>query len=1809
MSEIIKSKVLQLYHFLKEANQLRFRPVRLLSEQPKVIRLAEMPNHPSMQIFRPIRTIDSEQEIPDTLLRIKRPHLTPCPIPPVTINSWLLPSWDDPSKVVSVAESQNKLITEDFTEDTQRISDFNEWLKLRDENNQLNPLPPPDSITSWLSEGWDVLGDTPQIVKTRDFTITVNFNDDVQRVANYENWLTHRQAWVEPEMQARNAMSFFERFYDIYASLEKDGEDLELLVADGHFNWLATSDVDGSVKVSHPILFKRVELRFDPIIPEFSVHETDRATELYGSLFVDLKDISPVAIRNRNSELELSGYHPLGWDDTEAFLKAFIQTISPIAGEFLDELPTDGVSSTPRIYRDMVLMLRHRNTGIANAVNLILEDIEQQEVFPSSLAQITGTINEWEATGLDEGDSLTYSDGTLIKQNNGAVASTTITDDDILLAKETNEEQLQIIRKLERSGSVIVQGPPGTGKTHTIGNLIGHLLAQGKSILVTAQTAKALRVVRDKIPEMLRPLAVSVLGNDQSARHQLESAISSITERLTSDTAESLLQKAQQFEADRKSLLAQSKQLSDKLRRALENEYREIKVGSETFNPSDAARFVFAHQAVHNWIPAPIKLGANLALSTEELIRVYAIGTYFTPVEQLDALKPLPELALLPSERQFKVMVSEYQDLTIADLTLGADRWLQLGQSSERLLSLVVELETEFSDDLRRQSWRPYAIVAGKHGGTEREVWERLITRIMETAEAQSKYSLVLHHQPTLSETLTIYQQHKIVGDICEHLASGGKLGLIQLATRSEWRQFIKTSSVSAGQPNHRDHFEALKCLAELAHLRSSLQPIWNELIGGYIQQPFDSLGSSPEQACRALIPEIRRCLEWHDKVWLPLEEKIKSEGLKVDDLTATLPREANQISEYKIIELLASNVMPPLILAEIGRRKLAECEAGFDKIEGLALQLDPASPDSGCIGQIITALRSRKPDAYESAIAYARRLHVVKPLVVERNDLLKRLGLVAPAWAENITHQAEPHHSGTVPGDVSLAWTWRQLSEELIERDKLNPHELQRQLDKLDETLRQVTQWLIDAKAWGKQLERLQRDNSVRQALVGWLDTTKRLISTRQMDKRQSLQSEARKLMKKCADAVPVWIMPISIVAESFDPRTTRFDVVIIDEASQADLNALIPLYLGMQVIIVGDHEQVTPLGVGKGQVILENLRKQMLFDIPNSHLFDNMASIYDIGRQSFGDAIRLVEHFRCVPEIIAFSNQLSYDGKIRPLRESNSSDLKPACMSCKVDGIREGDTNKVEARRIVDTIKAMIKHPKYADKSIGVISMLGDAQTILIQSMIHKEIAGIEIEKRRIQAGNSSEFQGDERDVIFLSMVDSPTNEGQLRTTGEGAFELIKKRYNVATSRARDQLWVVHSFDQDIHLKSGDIRLKLLQHVRDPLASLKAFNQAVGKTESPFERSVLKLLTDAGYRVITQWQVGYYRIDMVVEGGGRRLAVECDGDRFHPMEKLAEDMERQTILERLGWNFVRIRGSAFYRDADQAMRPVFAMLIELDIPKEANLELPDISDFSLIHELEDIIANGLMDDIEDLVSNCSVEEPSDAPNTPAQFHELISKRPESKNANSLTEYVALESEGGVAERFYDADSQSLLRSQMLSIIDAEGPIADFVLFRRIARAWNLSRTGNRIESLLKSLVPGDVRKTKEIDGYFYWPSTVSAADWSSFRVAGSESNTKRSLDEICIEEIGNICLFVLSERDKIKIGDLAKSVSRLQGIGRTSIDSEARVLSSLSHGRVANFVKVDAGVVKLSNELELGAFVSKLNPSIREGFTDTME
>jgi very-short-patch-repair endonuclease len=145
---------------------------------------------------------------------------------------------------------------------------------------------------------------------------------------------------------------------------------------------------------------------------------------------------------------------------------------------------------------------------------------------------------------------------------------------------------------------------------------------------------------------------------------------------------------------------------------------------------------------------------------------------------------------------------------------------------------------------------------------------------------------------------------------------------------------------------------------------------------------------------------------------------------------------------------------------------------------------------------------------------------------------------------------------------------------------------------------------------------------------------------------------------------------------------------------------------------------------------------------------------------------------------------------------------------------------------------------------------------------------------------------------------------------------------------------MWVVHSLSPHNDLKADDLRRQLIEHAEDPARLMRVLEEKEKRTQSNFEREVMKRLLKAGYRVTPHWRIGTFRIDLVVEGDGKRLAIECDGDRYYPLEKLPEDMDRQSVLERLGWIFTRIRSTEFLRNPVRAMKPVFEKLQMLEIP-----------------------------------------------------------------------------------------------------------------------------------------------------------------------------------------------------------------------------------------------------------------------------------
>ncbi len=118
------------------------------------------------------------------------------------------------------------------------------------------------------------------------------------------------------------------------------------------------------------------------------------------------------------------------------------------------------------------------------------------------------------------------------------------------------------------------------------------------------------------------------------------------------------------------------------------------------------------------------------------------------------------------------------------------------------------------------------------------------------------------------------------------------------------------------------------------------------------------------------------------------------------------------------------------------------------------------------------------------------------------------------------------------------------------------------------------------------------------------------------------------------------MWILPTYRIADQLRIQPDMFDVVIVDEASQAGLEATFLQYLAPRIVVIGDDKQVSPSAVGVDQQQLRDLANQYLYDNPyGSSWQDPQCSLFDVAKMLFTGKLTLVEHRRCVPELIEFS------------------------------------------------------------------------------------------------------------------------------------------------------------------------------------------------------------------------------------------------------------------------------------------------------------------------------------------------------------------------------------------------------------------------------------------------------------------------------------------------------------------------------------------------------------------------------------------
>jgi very-short-patch-repair endonuclease/DNA polymerase III delta prime subunit len=1387
------------------------------------------------------------------------------------------------------------------------------------------PPEPPTAIRPWLGSQWeDPYGHpglhSPRIVEEEsDPRRTSIWREDVEQRATWfiewkrrweawTAWIADWETWAATERPARAAREMFEALYELHGRLEREAERIELVLGDGLLNW----DVEEG-GVHHPMMLRKLQLSFDPEVPKFDIVETERETELYSALFRVLPSVRGDDVAGIREEIEGENHHPLGSEDTSRFLRSLTHTLSS-EGEYVGHGRVRGAEEHPRVARDPVIFVRRRVLGFATAVDGILERIESGESIPDSLRYIVGL------QGMDHSNDGDDDSG----------------DPEILLSKPANEEQRRVAERLEEHGAVVVQGPPGTGKTHTIANLIGHLLSEGKRVLVSSHTSKALRRVRDQVVEPLRSLCVSVLGSDVQSREELKNAVNSMANRLSEYDVDKLREEASQLKRALDEVTADLEEAKAALRQARRSEYDDVVVGEQTYHPTVAARQVRRGTGRHDWIPEPVDQDASLRLSSADLSELYRTNTQLSEAEEKQVAASLPDLDTIPTPDTLDEKMAARQRLDDrAQPDVDDDPRLWADDADEASLDDLEEIQDELNEVVQTiedlESWEAEALLAGSQGKGRRKPWERLLTVLDETVQCANEIEeTLIEHDPKLPDDPDESTLIRVLDEMIAHLRRGGGLGFWARLWHPEWTRVINDSRVHNNTlPQTRNEFEALRNKAQLRALRKRLVNRWDRLVHRHGGVEAAMLGDEPERILHQYHSTIENHLSWHEETWRPLRDRLQDVGLQWDEIYRRTDPEVERHGRlHRLSEACAQVIL--LLEERIIRKRRAPLESWFEEHdERLRHQADDA--ESRVIDDLASSFSDRDVDAYEAAYQTCVELHRLRDVLHRRQALLEDLEADAPNWARHVRERIPPHDEGTLPGDPEHAWTWCQLHQELERRAERSIDAIQQQIDQYEQDIQHTTQQLIKNRAWAAQIQRIQEDQSRRQALVGWVDTMRKI--GRGYGKRvPELRREARRQMKKCRDAVPVWIMPLALAVQNFDARTTQFDVVIVDEASQVDVMGLVLLAMTKQVVIVGDHEQVSPSAVGQRVDDVRYLIQEHLQEIPNNKLYDGETSIYDLARQSFGEIIGLREHFRCVPEIIQFSNALAYNFEIKPLRDAANVELNPHVIGHRVHGASSEDkVNEREARRVASLVHAATEHPAYEDKTFGIISLVGERQSELIEKLLREHMDPVAYNEHRVMAGNPAQFQGDERDVTFLSVVDAPREEGRLPRRAE---QLFRQRFNVAASRARDQMWVVHSLDPRSDLKEGDLRRRLIEHANDPSVLMRLADQGASEAESEFEQRVVRRLTAKGYHVVPQWEVGAYRIDLVVQGpDGKKLAVECDGTRFHPVEKLEEDMERQAILGRLGWTFVRIRGSVFFRDPDRAMRDVFERLDDMGI------------------------------------------------------------------------------------------------------------------------------------------------------------------------------------------------------------------------------------------------------------------------------------
>lgn len=1282
--------------------------------------------------------------------------------------------------------------------------------------------------------------------------------------------------------------NMYDEFFQLYTLKQKDDENHEIIWADYILAW----EKDDK-KIVHPLVTTKLELSFDAVNARFFLKPYDCKMKMELDIFAGINIANINEILKIKEEIENSSLDFRNLEDVSSILNKVVHYLSPNINESGEIQNKSGkadnfkITGCPIIYNSPLVIVRKSDHRLwHNELVNILKLIDDGYQIPPTVASIVSSDK--------------------VKEDIKDKAQWVGVGKDILFPLPSNEEQKEVARRLSEDFGLVVEGPPGTGKSQTIVNLICHLLAHGKRVLITSQTGRALRVLSEKIPEEIKPLCISILGDDAKALRNVDDSLRIITENLSMDPKD-LKADITSLQRDLDSCKKRQLELCEKLNETENIESNKINVNGNLLSLIDVARWVKENDEDFAWIEDNIKFDYKCPLTDDEFSYLVDLLDEIDEDDYIQINRFKKVLNQMPSYSDIYENISKFKDINenyevyinnLKDWSISYNCKLDY----IKLIKILTKAEKQM--DKIEGSWLKKVMNDYYNSEIIRPVLKHLYMRssvyIKDLSEIQRR--LTVHNIVIPSEKpFEVFK--KDFKFIYEHIKKNGDISKFFIKTHKKYKYIFDNCFVDDKPIIQREEAEMINLYISKNKLERDFMNLWNNNMKDYESFKVKDFNLNTMMVLEECIRGLSTIVDWNmdikSKVIKEMGDLIFLDSMDwYDKKTYTYLKNIvislKNINEYLRIKAYILNV-----------KKMCHGHEYFNALE--------------------TAIEHMNLKEINDAYKEIDRLKMMITNVEDIEANLNKIRDKAPKFSTKLIGSKDRSKFK----NFNKAWNISRFKSLLKKAHNIRPELVEKLLKEEELKESMLIEKIVSKRAWYKQI--INTSDLQRKSLYAWLQAAKRIGRGRSKfaDKYRDV---AQREMEACKDSIPVWIMPLNKIIENIKVNNNPFDVVIFDESSQCDIFSICALFRAKRAVVVGDDKQISPQLVGVDQGTVNSLINKYLLEIPHNECFDLETSLYNTTLRSFPSRILLKEHFRCLPEIIGFSNKLCYSNEIIPLRYNYGQNGLGAPI--KFVKVINGQKDKIkninmeEAKLISEKIYECCGNKKYDGMTMGVISLLGDSQADIIEGLIREQIGENEMLNRRIVCGDAYSFQGDERDIIFLSMVVGDNVKFTALTR-----EVDIRRFNVAVSRAKNQIWLFCSINLE-NLNPECVRTKLLRYCLNPAINNETIDKEPKVFKSNFHKNVFEKIRDKGYKITSCEELKHYNIDFVVEGSKSKIAIICNGSKQDNMD-FKNKYEKRMTLKRVGWTFYKINESEFYMNGEKAMEGLWSKLDFLGIEK----------------------------------------------------------------------------------------------------------------------------------------------------------------------------------------------------------------------------------------------------------------------------------